>query len=223
MFVLSADMTAHPRISLAELPDTSLAQMDFLDSTWFKTHGRTHQFPTPEHVRSFSKPDQLTHPVRFEDLGLIVKFGPDVSTSEAINLWAIRRAFQGLVPMPEVYGWRVLELEGKNPEVFIYMQLMQGSTLEQRWPTLSFTEKQTICSDLHAMVSCFRGLRDNESEHVIGKLVNETGTTLLIPHRFFKSWPCYGSLLGGLAVAEAISFSSCLPRLAFLVVAPEGP
>jgi len=221
--MLSTDMTVHPQISLEELPDTSLAQMDFLDSTWFKTHGRTRQFPTPEHVRSFSKPHQLTRPVRFEELGLIVKFGPGISVMEAVNLWAIRRAFQDLVPIPEVYGWRVLELEGKAPEVFIYMELIQGPTLEQRWPTLSFTEKQTICNDLHAMVSCFRGPIDNEPEHVIGKLANRTGTTLLISHRIFKSRPCYGSLLGGLAVAEAIPFPSCLPRLAFLVVAPEGP
>lgn len=203
-------MTAHPQISLAELPNASLAQMDFLDSTWFKTHGRTRQFPTPEHVRSFSKPHQPTRPMRFEDLGLIVKFGPDISISEAINLWAIRRVFQSLVPIPEVYGWRVLELEGKPPEVFIYMQLIQGPTLDKRWPTLSFTEKQMICNDLLAMVSCFRGLRD-ESEHVIGKLTSRTDITLLILHRFFKSWPCYGPLLEVLTVANAICFSSCFP------------
>ena len=168
--MIYANMTAHPQISLAELPDSSRAHMDFLDSTWFKTHGRTRQFPTPEHVRSFHKPHQSNCPVRFEDLGLIVKYGPEISTMEAINLWAIRRVFQDLVPIPEVYGWRVLEQEGEIREVFIYMQLVQGPTLEQRWNTLSFIEKQTVCSDLRAMVSRFRSLRQNESEQVIGKL-----------------------------------------------------
>lgn len=167
--MLCADMTAHPQIALAELPDSSRAHMDFLDSTWFKTHGRTRQFPTPEDVKSFS--DRFL-PVKFEDLGLIVKYGPDIHISEAINLWTIRQVFQDLVPVPEVYGWRVLEREGKRREVYIYMQLMQGPTLEQQWPALSITDKQRICSDLRAMVSCFRSLRDNESEQVIGKLAS---------------------------------------------------
>ncbi|KAF1847163.1 phosphotransferase family protein [Cucurbitaria berberidis CBS 394.84] len=163
-------MTTHPQISLAALPDSSRAHMDFLDSTWFKTHGRTRQFPTPEYVRSFFRPTQLLRPVRFEDLGLIVKFGPDISMTEAINLWVIRKVFQHLVPVPEVYGWRVLEREGKPREVFIYMQLVQGPTLEQRWMTMSFDEKQTISSDLRAMVSYLRSFRDNESEQCIGSI-----------------------------------------------------
>lgn len=62
--------------------------------------------------------------MRFEDLGLIVKFGLHVSVTEAINLWAIRRVFQNVILVPEVYGWRVLEQEGKSREVFIYMQLV---------------------------------------------------------------------------------------------------
>lgn len=150
--------------------------MNFLDSTWFKTNGITRPFPSPEHVRSFSKPHQLPRPVRFEDIGLIVKFGPDVSTLEAINLWTVRCLFQGLVPVPEVYGWRVLEQEGKPREVFIYMQLVDGLTLEQRWTSLSVIEKQTICSDLHAIVSLYRSLQGSESEQVIGKLNNSSGT-----------------------------------------------
>jgi hypothetical protein len=169
LFALCADMTAYPQISLAELPDSSQPHMDFLDTTWFKTHGRTRQFPTPEHLRSLFKPHQLPHPVRFEDLGLIVKFGSHVSITEAINLWVIRRVFQDAIPVPEVYGWRVLEQEGKIREVFIYMQLVPGPTLEQKWPELSATDKQTICSDLRAKVSCLRSLRDSESQQVIGK------------------------------------------------------
>ncbi|KAF2033336.1 phosphotransferase family protein [Setomelanomma holmii] len=132
--------------------------MDFLDSTWFKTHGRIRHFPTPEHLQSLFKPHQLPHPVRFEDL-------------------AIRRVFQDVIPVPEVYGWRVLEQEGKTREVFIYMQLVQGPTLEQQWPELSATDKQTICSDLRAKVSCLRSLQDSESQQVIGK-----------PFRIYMSW-----------------------------------
>jgi hypothetical protein len=161
-------MTAYPQISLAELPDSSQPHMDFLDSTWFKTHGRIRHFPTPEHLRALFKPHQLPYPVRFEDLGLIVKFGSHISTTEAINLWAMRRVFQDIIPVPEVYGWRVLEQDGKT-EVFIYMQLIQGPTLQQQWPELSATDKQTICSDLRAKMSCLRSLQDSELQQVIGK------------------------------------------------------
>jgi hypothetical protein len=213
-------MTAYPQISLAELPDSSQPHMDFLDTTWFKTHGRTRHFPTTEHLRSLFKPHQLPRPVRFEDLGLIVKFGSHISITEAINLWAIRRVFQDVIPVPEVYGWRVSEQEGTVREVFIYMQLVQGPTLEQQWPELSATDKQTICSDLRAKVSCLRSLRDSESQQVIGKPFRWTGTTSLNPYRIYMSWSCARSLPGAFTLAEAVSLSSCLPRLAFLVVAP---
>lgn len=173
-------MTAHPHVSFAELPGSSQSHLDFLDSTWFKTHGRIRDFPAPEHLRSLFKPHQLPCPVRFEDLGLIVKFGSRVSTTEAINLWAMRRVFQDMLPVPEVYGWRVLEQDGKT-EVFIYMQLIQGPTLQQQWPELSATDKQTICSDLRAKVSCLRTLRHSDLQQVIGRPSKNTVITKLNP------------------------------------------
>jgi hypothetical protein len=160
----------HPQMLPAELPDSSQPRMDFVDSTWFRTYGRTREFPTPEHVRTCSLPPLRPRVVKFEDLSLVVKFGRDVSTLEAINAWAIRCVFQDLVPVPEVYGWRVVEHEGGICEVFIYMQLVQGPTLKQQWPALSFDEKHSICNDLRAIISRFRNLHDSESEQVIGKL-----------------------------------------------------
>ncbi|KAH6615204.1 hypothetical protein C7974DRAFT_403479 [Boeremia exigua] len=162
-------MAACPQISLAELPDSSKPHMDFLDSTWFKTHGQTRDFPKPEHLRSLCKPHQLPYPVKFEDLGLVVKFGLHVSTTEAVNLWAIRRAFQDMLPVPEVYGWRVIEQDGKS-EVFIYMQLIQGPTLQQQWSDMSAMDKHTICGDLRDKMSCLRSLRDSEVQQVIGPI-----------------------------------------------------
>jgi hypothetical protein len=79
-------MTVYLQISLAELPDSSQLHVDFLDTTWFKTHGLTRRFPTPEHLRSLYKPHQLPIPVKLEGLGLIVKFGSHVIITEAINL-----------------------------------------------------------------------------------------------------------------------------------------
>ncbi|KAF2873990.1 phosphotransferase family protein [Massariosphaeria phaeospora] len=164
-------MTVHPQISLAELPDSSQTHVDFLDSTWFRTHGQTRELPAPEDVRRLAKLQKTTlYPVRFEDLGLVVKFGSHISVLEAISLWAVRRVFRDRVPVPEVYAWRVVERKGRTPEVFIYMQLVQGPTLQQRWASLDGAEKLSISSELRDMVDCFRGLRDGEAEQVIGSL-----------------------------------------------------
>ncbi|KAF2818060.1 phosphotransferase enzyme family protein [Ophiobolus disseminans] len=163
-------MTAYPQISLAELPDSSQPQMDFPDTAWFKTHGRTRDFPTPESLRSLFKPHQLPRPVRFEDLGMIVKFGSHISTTEAVNLWDIPRVFQDMIPVPEVYGWRVAKQEGNTDEVFIYMQLVQGPTLEEQWSKLCAGNKQMICKDIRAKSSCLRTLWDSESHQVIGSI-----------------------------------------------------
>ena len=164
-------MTPYPQISLAGLPDGTQLQMDFLDTTWFKSRGRTRPFPTPEHLLS-RYPQPHTHsPARFADLGLIVQWGPRVTTTEAINLWAVRKVFQEAVPVPEVYGWRVLESEGNNRYVFIYMQLVQGPTLAQRWPELSWADKQAICGDLRAMLTNLRSLRDSDTQQFIGKRI----------------------------------------------------
>jgi hypothetical protein len=208
------------QISLAELPDGSQPSMDFLDTAWFTTHGRTRQFPTPEELRSLFKPHQLPRPVKFEDLGLIVKFGSHISTTEAINLWAIRRVFQDAVPVPEVYGWRVLEQEGETREVFIYMQLVQGPTLAQQWPKMSTTEKANICSDLRAKILYLRSLRDNEPQQIIGKPFRSKDSTSLSSRRVYMSWSCARSLPRAFTIAEAVSLSTLLPRLDFLVMAP---
>ncbi|KAF2134432.1 phosphotransferase enzyme family protein [Dothidotthia symphoricarpi CBS 119687] len=163
-------MTEDPHISLADLPDGSQVHMDFFDSSWFQKQSPTRALPSPEYVRSFSIPGQRLRPVVFEDLALIVKHGPNVSTSEAISLWAMRKVFHDQVPVPEVYGWRVVGGEGKIPEVFIYMQLIHGPTLEQRWDSMSHDDKQMVCVDLDNIVSQFRKLKQNGSEQVIGSL-----------------------------------------------------
>ncbi|KAF1911620.1 phosphotransferase enzyme family protein [Ampelomyces quisqualis] len=166
---------AYSQIPFAELPDGSQLRMDFLDSTWFKTHGQTRDFPAPEHLQTLFEPHEVPKPVRFEDLGLIVKFGSHITTTEAINLWAIRRVCQDTLPVPEIYGWRVLERQDGKDEVFIYMQLIQGPTLQQQWPELSATDKQAICNDLRAKVTCLRSLRDSESQQVIGSICHGPG------------------------------------------------
>lgn len=81
--------------------------------------------------------------MRFEEFGLIVKFGPHVTVEEALCLLAIRSMFHDDVPVPEVYGWRVDGLE-----VFIYIELIRGDTLMDRWDAFSNDDRTSICDQL---------------------------------------------------------------------------
>lgn len=102
--------------------------MDFLESSFFRPHDPHKHLPTPQEVRALSAgPSAQPDPVKFEELGLIVKFGPRVTVGEALCPWAIRRVLEDSAPVPEVYGWRI-----DGIEVFIYMELIQGDTLKER-------------------------------------------------------------------------------------------
>jgi hypothetical protein len=76
------------------------------------------QLPRPEEVRRLSGVNQLHPqpiPVIFEDLNLIVKYGPHVKIAEAQCLWIISRVLGNAVRLPEVHGWRI---DGRD--VFIH-------------------------------------------------------------------------------------------------------
>jgi hypothetical protein len=81
--------------------------------------------------------------------------------------------------VPGLYRWRVVEREGEIREVSVYLQPVQGPTLEQRWATMSITEKRSIASELCAMTSYFRSLRDQKFEQVIGGLAVLMGTSCI--------------------------------------------
>ena len=91
--------------------------------------------------------------MKFEELGLIVKFGPHVTVEEALCMWAIRSVHNTDVPVPEVYGWRV-----DRTEVFIYMELVRGDTLQDRWDALSTDDRESICVHLRKITTSFRSL-----------------------------------------------------------------
>jgi aminoglycoside phosphotransferase (APT) family kinase protein len=56
-----------------------------------------------------------------------------------------------VVPVPEVFGW----CQDGN-EVFIYMQMVRGATLEERWEALTREERVDICEQLRPMVGALR-------------------------------------------------------------------
>ncbi|KAF2789773.1 hypothetical protein K505DRAFT_352358 [Melanomma pulvis-pyrius CBS 109.77] len=142
-------MAANPQTPLTGLQDGSQAQINILDASWFRNHGRTRALPSPEQVRSLSTPHRLLQSVQFEEVDLIVESREQIPTSEATE------------------------------EVFIYMQLILGHTLDQRWDSTTYNDKQAVCSDLQIFVSRFRKLGLNESQQVIGMCAGFEGCDFL--------------------------------------------
>ncbi|KAK9604420.1 hypothetical protein V6Z93_002388 [Aspergillus fumigatus] len=155
------------RISLS-LPNSEQKEIDFVDTSFFAA-GAERQLPTPTQVRALSK-DIGTRaqptPVKYEELGLLVKFGPHVTTVEALNLWTIKKVFGDDVPVPEVFGWRV----DKEGYTFIYMELIEGPTLEECWDALDIREKRAINDQLCQIMGKLRNLAQDPSERFIGSI-----------------------------------------------------
>ncbi|GES66627.1 phosphotransferase enzyme family protein [Aspergillus terreus] len=150
------------------LPDATQKERDFIETSFFTARpGR--QLPTPAQVKALSK-DVGTRaqptPIKYDDLGLIVKFGPHVTTTEALNLWMIKQVFGDDIPVPELFGWRVDD-EGY---VFIYMELVRGQTLEECWDHLSLTDKTAIKDQLSQILGNLRKLAQDPSDRFIGSI-----------------------------------------------------
>ena len=107
--------------------------------------------------------------VTYEHLGVLVKFGRPhkVRVQEAQALQALRRAFpKGEVPVPELYGFK-----RSGDYSLIYMSIVPGQTLRDMWQDLSEAEKDSIASQLGAIVSTLRGLSQLPNEEHIGKVI----------------------------------------------------
>ncbi|KAL9127267.1 MAG: hypothetical protein Q9217_003826 [Psora testacea] len=148
------------KISPTVLPDA--ADIVFEDSSFFK---RTNaNLPAPALVRlhaaqrkdlsrtSLSRPP----PVYYHGLNLLVKYGSEITLAEGQCLWFIRRYLSRDVPVPEIYGWHK-----DGDETFLYMELIEGDTLEHRWDSLLEKEKIAICAQLRRITSAWRELRQD--------------------------------------------------------------
>lgn len=136
----------------------------FLEDSSFFTKGNT-QLPTPAEIRSAAGAGyrrRRAPPVLFPSLNILVKYGSEITIAEGQCLWAIRRTLPTIL-VPEVYGWR-----RDNDEVFIYMELVNGVTLESVWRDLDLEEKLDICKQLRSMLEDLRGLQQDPSDTFIG-------------------------------------------------------
>lgn len=141
------------------------------NSSFFTEH-RAPTLPTPAEVRSinaksgdsrgtmFNRPT----PVKFPSLGLIVKYGGDPTVAEEETQHMVYKQLKGKVPVPEVFGWT----EDGN-QVFIYMALIAGETVEQRWGSLNDEERLSVCQELNGMVKAWRSFEQPNQGLYVGK------------------------------------------------------
>ncbi|KOC10934.1 phosphotransferase enzyme family protein [Aspergillus flavus AF70] len=165
--------TAH----ILGLTDSTKKEIDFTNTSFFTTSPNRH-LPTPAQVRALSKDIDTScqpTPIKFRNLNLIVKFGLYVTIVEALNLWMVKKVFHDRVPVPELFGWRVDD-EGY---VFIYMELIEGPTLDECWNRLGAIEKRAISDQLSRMAETLRQLEQDPSDQFIVSKSSTTGS--LIP------------------------------------------
>jgi hypothetical protein len=142
----------------------------FRDSSFF-TQLNTPSLPSPAEVRtSVNANDTRSHDhnraqlVRFTSLNLMVKYGCTVTIAEGQCLWALRHLLRDFVPVPDIYGWC-----RDGNEAFLYMQLISGPTLEERWQTLDTKEKASVCEQLCQIVEALSLLQQDPNDQFIGK------------------------------------------------------
>jgi hypothetical protein len=120
----------------------------FSDSSFFQRHGASAKLPSPAEVRNIAAaqmhPRALIRtrpkPISFPNLGLMVKFGTEVTTSEARSLLIVRNLLSSAVLVPDVFSWCI-----DDGQAFIYMELIEWITLEQSWHTLHCEERVSLC------------------------------------------------------------------------------
>ncbi|QPH03883.1 hypothetical protein C2857_000295 [Epichloe festucae Fl1] len=154
-------------------------------SSFFRER-RADALPPPSKIRALNRESgdiraenfNRPPPVRIPSLGLIVKYGADVTVHEAKTQIMVREKLSGHVPIPEVFGWIVDGGQG-----FIYMQLIQGDTLQERWHILDEADKRSVCSQLRAMVASWRSLPQDGRECYIGSPGRQPLNDIFLQHR----------------------------------------
>ena len=150
----------------SSLPDISLNELDFHDTTFFRTPvgavAAPAKLPTPAAVRDEWQRQDRPYVVKVMHMNLVVKFGAphNVRLEEAQTMRAIRQLFpENEVPVPELFGWRVDQ--GQN---FLYMSLVQGSVLFDTWVSLIQAEKLSIRDHLGGIVAALRRIQQDPSD-----------------------------------------------------------
>lgn len=97
-------------------------------------------------------------------MGLFVKWGSEIRVAEGQTLYAIRQYLDNTIPFPEIYGWRA-----DRGEVFLYMEVISGQSLEQAWPDTKEDDRRRDCRELRVIFDQVRQLKQAPSDMFIGK------------------------------------------------------
>jgi hypothetical protein len=110
-----------------------------------------------------SKPGPKKSIAVFDDLNLLVKFGLKESIAEGQCLYTVRLVLGPSVPVPEVYAWR-----NEGEESFIFMELLDGLTLEARWADLSTEERDSVAQELRGILHTLREAKQHSGYQFVG-------------------------------------------------------
>jgi len=142
----------------------------FHDSFSFQRLNTFAYLPSPTEVREVAsrsanrgaKLRTRPPPVCFPSLGLLVKYGTEITSAEGQCLLFLRKKLP-TVPVPKVFGWCE-----DDDQVFIYMELMEGITLEKSWDTLPEDDRLALCQQLRGMIDSWRRLSCDLTPPYIG-------------------------------------------------------
>ncbi|KAF7863226.1 hypothetical protein EAF04_007308 [Stromatinia cepivora] len=170
----------------------------FPESSFFKEN-RAPTLPTPAEVRALNEKSgniRATYfnrppPVIISSLGLVVKYGGDITAIEAQTQMVVRERLQGKVTVPEVFGWAE-----DNRQGFIYMSLIEGMTLQERWPAMTKDERYTICAELKQMIKALRALEQDSNDRYVGSLGKQPLNEIFLS--------CHPKLAGPFSGANAV-------------------
>ncbi|GAB1193652.1 hypothetical protein APSETT444_002873 [Aspergillus pseudonomiae] len=149
---------AETRLVLApQPPDGTKLEMDFLDSTFFKTPGQ--RLPTPAQVRALSTDIYTYSPNQNPSSS-----ETQISSSSLVATLLLQKlsVFQGTVPVPELFGWRVDD----KGYVYIYMQLIEGQTLLDGRDDLQSTGKEVMRNQLYEIIRSLRQLSQPSGKYI---------------------------------------------------------
>ncbi|PKX91188.1 uncharacterized protein P174DRAFT_376583 [Aspergillus novofumigatus IBT 16806] len=166
------------RLTPSMIPNSP--NFDVKDSSFFQKY---QELPSPEDVQAQAEAQRLAgfnpnprkdyqsavpyfikpQPAVFENMNLLVKWGLTEHISEAQTLFALRRLLNGLVPVPEVYGWRT-----DGVVKYIYMECIRGQTLEQAWDKLEPDDKVSISRELRTICDNLHRLEQGPSDPFVG-------------------------------------------------------
>ncbi|KAK6062476.1 phosphotransferase enzyme family protein [Seiridium cupressi] len=152
--------------------------------------------PTPAEVRALNlltgdiRADDWNRPppVVVESLGLIVKYGGDVTLIEVQTQMMAREQLKDKVPIPEVFGWTQ-----EDDQTFIYMELIKGDPLCERWPDMIEDERLAVCDELRLMVKSWSTLKQDGHDQLIGSLGKKPLNEVLIRDRPNLTGPYMGA------------------------------